>query len=453
MVYLLQYGSEDSKLENDVLLEKIGKTLLHINDFCDMDYEFKENISKSIKRKKLVGYLWSLGHLTYAFQKDIITEFTISYTVFTEYSTGKLEKVFLEYMGLPIKKYWALSFALLNNWYTNRSDLREIQIEKFDYYKNCDSIDKKDIELMFKILGGDLETIKSINDNTLNNFDYSHNFEAIRLKPVIEILEDRYICLSLPYLVDKITTGILGDLKHRLIIQGEDYDKVLGKEVGYMFENYVWTQLDSLYNKGLANRAFNEKYNNTQVADVVIDYGEDLIFIEVKSVFIQKKYRLSQKYRNVEQGLKKFLQNKGAKQLSDRIREFKDGSISLENIDPNNVRRYWPILITCNSEIPVFDILKPEYDRILEDYNILQESDIKPLTILNLHDFEFLLESIKNGESLIEMLDEYHSDEILKNNAFYNFLADRNDKHLKYPKKIKNKYEEISKHLSGELGL
>lgn len=451
IIYLLKYGNEKTELSEKEVINKTGEILIYLNDHCDMEFDTKDHVSKAIQRKRLVGYLWSLGHLTYAFHKDMYKELTITYSIFKEYSTEKLENNFSDITGLTLEKYWAVSFALFASWSNQDPSFHKTIIDKNNYFENCSNVNDQEIEKVFKLLGGNLKLVKSINKETLENFNkYPHNFEAIRIKPVIEIEKDNYICTSLPYLVHKITTGVLEDLRFNL--GSIEYTDRIGEEVGNMYEDYVWDKIDAIYNQGTINRAFNESYKNTEIADAVIDYGEDLIFIEVKAMFIQKKYRLSAEYKSIERGLKKFLINKGAKQLNDRIDEFKKGKIKIKEIDENNIKRYWPILITCTDEIPLIGILEEEYQNILNKYDILQDSYVKPLTIINLEELMTLLEYIKKGKSLVDILIGYHDSSIPGLNSIINYLLEESEISNKYSSELKEKFDQISNRFKKELG-
>jgi hypothetical protein len=77
MRYILKYGDDDNILCQKDLFKNIGLLLLYINDYCDEKLELKDNMSVSLQKKKVSGYLWSQGHFSYLIHKDFFVEITI----------------------------------------------------------------------------------------------------------------------------------------------------------------------------------------------------------------------------------------------------------------------------------------------------------------------------------------------------------------------------------------
>jgi hypothetical protein len=213
--------------------------------------------------------------------------------------------------------------------------------------------------------------------------------------------DGKYLCLSLPYLVYKMRTDI------QEIIREEVYKKNIPNPVqnaiGKAYEHYITQQLTKTYS-ALSHRIIKGVSNKIEIADGVIDYGDQLIFIEVKSSRLRIRERLSNDNKIIREGLDPYLVTDGAKQINDRIMNFKEGVIHISHIKPYNIRRFWPLLITCVDFLPMMLGLTEYYYKILQENDVLTSSDIAPLSIITLDEFDMIMDLVNSGHSFIELL-------------------------------------------------
>ncbi|UMZ72961.1 hypothetical protein ACONDI_00500 [Natranaerofaba carboxydovora] len=113
------------------------------------------------------------------------------------------------------------------------------------------------------------------------------NFEFLKESPILEIETNRYICLSFPYLISRAVNGVREIVRTRVT---DRFNGELGKALGDAYEEYVNSILKETYSyyNHFAPRVINKKNKSIQVSDGVIDYGDEVIFIEVKAKSIQK---------------------------------------------------------------------------------------------------------------------------------------------------------------------
>jgi hypothetical protein len=227
----------------------------------------------------------------------------------------------------------------------------------------------------------------------------------------------------------------------------KDRDK-LADVKGTAYENYIKNILIEIFpDTGFSKRIYFGIGKRKSRYDAVIDYGDELVWIEVKSVIIQKKYKLSESISDIERGLESFLTKKGAKQIHNSINSFKKGQLQIGNIKPENIKKHWPVIISCIEDIPENYLLRKFYKKILEDNDLLQGSDIAPLVILTLTEFDYIMELLKNGYSFLELFKEKNSKEEKRQISFWNYLIKKKKttgtglpSHLENPYKL---YEEF----------
>lgn len=285
---------------------------------------------------------------------------------------------------------------------------------------------------------------------TFKHFDQEYyNFEFLKESPLLEFTPNRYLCLSFPYLIMKATRGIYEIIRSQL---NEQEKNEFSSAVGDSYEFYVKELIYQTYANPLAQRFFAKKSKRTEVSDGVLDYGDNLFFFEIKAKTMKKKNKLGNSIRDIEGGLNDFIIRKGAKQLHKRITEFKAGQISLSEISPQRIKKYWPVLITCIEEIPQFEIITDHYTQLLKKYDLLQAPDIQPLTIINLQEIEFILSLVEQGHSLVKLFQQKQTSYYSKE-SFKNFLIVEYDQHFIRPRSLDKSLEDIFIIVRENLGL
>jgi hypothetical protein len=136
--------------------------------------------------------------------------------------------------------------------------------------------------------------------------------------------------------------------------------------------------------------------------DVVIDYGTDLILIEITSGRPTILSVVDADPEAIRADIEKLLEAK-ITQLGDRIRDLVDGTITLPGIDLGSVERIWPIVV--NSEglflTPVlWSYLRDQTPALTN----LDQPRVQPLTLFDLEDVERFFGLGAAGNSLIEIL-------------------------------------------------
>jgi len=134
--------------------------------------------------------------------------------------------------------------------------------------------------------------------------------------------------------------------------------------------------------------------------DIALDYGQDLVFIEVRSGKLRLDTRLTGDPRLVERDLKTLIVDK-ATQLSRRIDDFEGGRFGLERVHHEDVVRIWPVVVTGAS----FLIAEPVYDWLMDELgDNLKQPRVQALTVLDITDFEQFCGLIEAGHAAPDLL-------------------------------------------------
>jgi hypothetical protein len=145
---------------------------------------------------------------------------------------------------------------------------------------------------------------------------------------------------------------------------------------------------------------YRTKFGETRSPDIAVDFGPDLIFMEVTSGRLTAATYALGDATSVESDLGRLVVEK-ASQLSRRIDDFREGKFILEGVDRSNVRRIWPVVITAPG-LFMTEPLWRELNRRLAD--ALTQPNVQPLVVLDVYDLEVLAGLLEAGKHLPDLL-------------------------------------------------
>lgn len=135
--------------------------------------------------------------------------------------------------------------------------------------------------------------------------------------------------------------------------------------------------------------------------DIALDYGEDLVLVEVRSGRLKLDTRLTGDPARVEDDLRVLIVNK-AQQLSRRIDDYLGGRFELDGIDRRHVTRIWPVVLS-GASLLMAEML---HEWIVEEIgDHLRQPTVQPLTILDMTDWEQLCGLLETGQSAPDLLE------------------------------------------------
>jgi hypothetical protein len=172
---------------------------------------------------------------------------------------------------------------------------------------------------------------------------------------------------------------------------------------GWLVETYVHELLEQAHGPRAAGQGrVHGEYEQAGVKtpDVAIDAGEDLTLIEVVSVRLPLGVRAEDDPKTRATYLRRALLDK-IEQLSDRIDDLLAGQLSIPDVQPGEVKRVWPVLVSVD-DIVTSEALWALIDRDLP--HALKQPSARPLTLLDLEDIETLAGLVEHGDEVHEVL-------------------------------------------------
>ena len=134
--------------------------------------------------------------------------------------------------------------------------------------------------------------------------------------------------------------------------------------------------------------------------DIALDFGQDLVFIEVFSGRLSLEARVGGRPEKISRDITKMIAGKG-QQIGRRIHDYLRGEFSVPGVDPNLVRRVWPVVVTGPSLV-MTEVL---WDSVTDEIGpALEHPLIRPLTVLDLADLEQLTGLVEAGWSVPDSL-------------------------------------------------
>ncbi len=134
--------------------------------------------------------------------------------------------------------------------------------------------------------------------------------------------------------------------------------------------------------------------------DVAIDLGPDLVLIEVRSGYLNRRLRVSGHVEEFRNDLDRVVLRK-VRQLGNRIAELLAGRAALLDVDLAHVERIWPILVTADitQTEPLHDLIEGALPEAYGDRRV------QSLLVCDPEDLELLMGMVEGGASLTDILD------------------------------------------------
>jgi len=430
---IIQYGNNKVRFNGDFKHHaNIFQILIYINTILS-----PKDTENTIDTTKVLGHLWQLNFLWAPYNNNLKQEFARTFYLFYKKDDkNEFSQCFESITGNKIEDYIAAFFAIYA--YTGSDDLNTIiNNTTFDLsglFKNCKGINLGIIKQITHYLS---DTKGKLKQNLKRKYKYlgneKINFETLYEKPICEIENGKHVCLSLEFLLHNLNRGLV-DFEKRImrdIIRNnpqelESLKKIedrIAKYTGTIYENYIYELLKNIYtDEGYSKRLYRGKSKSIEIGDAVIDYGDKLIIIEVKSMALQKKCKLTQNLVEIKKGVKSFFTDKGFKQIDSTIKKLKLGDIAIGNIEPSKIKKFYPVVVSCIDDLPNRGFFIDFYNSILKKKKLLQTPDIGPITILSLKEFENLMNVLYAGNDFVKIIEDKNT---IKNYhlPFMNYLT------------------------------
>jgi len=374
-----------------------------------------------------------------------------------------IDKKFQDFTGLSLDDYMFLISAIMALYRNKRKDIKSdpnaIFIEENNFTRathiSSDKLNKL-FELVSIPIGQYKNEILSSKDINLN-----YGFLTFRKYPLARIFDNKYICLDFYFLLDKISNGIFWLINDNL---KENERSKFHAFWGCIFESYIKLFFEKIYTQKEHIFIPNPPYDNIEgeVADGILDYGEDLILLEYKFTVLPQEAKYINSASQLTKEIKlKFEKNqegewKGYGQLANSINKLfsKGSNVTCKYVSKDKIKRIFPVLIVYEHffNTPFINyFFNKNFQKLINNSSITEYIEIKPLVVLTIEDFEKSQSFLKKMHNLI--LERYKFDPNF-NNSFSDFLFKKQQEDSSFsPEIIRDEFrkysEEVRKALFG----
>ncbi len=220
-------------------------------------------------------------------------------------------------------------------------------------------------------------------------------------KPLLQ-LRDGSLCLTSPRALQSfMTDGIYYRFLDIAAREGKR-DHYTGF-VGWLVERYVvevFSESFGLRDVGNGRVTGDQEYAGKKTSDVAIDYGEDLVLVEVVSTRLPLGVRAEGDESDLSTYLTRTVDDK-LEQVDRVITDLNDKRARIPDVDITAVKRIWPVLVTQGDLLPAGPLIA-YVNEATERF--FEQSGVQRLTMLGLADIEMLMGMIVSGENLIDVL-------------------------------------------------
>ncbi len=180
---------------------------------------------------------------------------------------------------------------------------------------------------------------------------------------------------------------------------------------GYLIEQHVLTAAQLAHPPSAAGaiwvpKAIGEQLQRTRVGesrtpDVSLDYGQDLILIEVTGGRPTEKSIVDADLEAIQKDIEKLLEVK-IRQLGKRVEDLRAGTLTLPDVRMADVQRIWPVVVNSEGLLQTPSLW--QYLRDAGAVAALDQPGVQPLTLLDLEDVERLMGLAVESHRLIDIL-------------------------------------------------
>ena len=228
-------------------------------------------------------------------------------------------------------------------------------------------------------------------------------------RPFLEISSGQLVLIS----PRAITTWLADGFYYRLLDAAQRRNEAgqpqvsleYTKFVGELLEDWGVELVRSVYSGNRpvgGGRVYGEQpFGDGQFTpDITIDLGLDLVLIEVRSGYLNRRLRVSGDVNEFHRDLDRVVLRKVA-QLGNRIADLLAKRATIPDVDIDQVDRIWPILVTVDlvQLEPLHDLIHTHLPEVFSDPRV------QSLLVCDPEDLELLMGMVEGGASITDILD------------------------------------------------
>jgi hypothetical protein len=232
----------------------------------------------------------------------------------------QFERIFVFITGIGFEAYRDMTFAVYSYYFGNRQQLLDGVVPiSFNPFASGNLISWSAIKGFLEQSSTSLEgLVDSLNCAEGGN-RFLLNYTCFRERPIMRLGPKQFFCVDPGFLLEKLTSGFFWSVMNALGEGGEDEDRdrtlAFSRLWGSLFEEYVLRRLEDAYSYGSCSPLLSRpKYDDGNEAfDAAIDFGELLIVIQIKGLFVNIDAKFSGDADKFMEGInEKFGMKRGA---------------------------------------------------------------------------------------------------------------------------------------------
>ena len=430
------------KTEDDIQtigsLAGIGKALLMITDLL----EGEPGNLLSVKHEDPDYFEKWLSHILgiYLFKSGSVNSYELArshdlYLTNKEYLRGcgsyvDLIAVLKKITGLEPDSLWSLAFAMGTHWMTFSEQSipdANMSIEITSYLMKNFNLDEKEIDQFFSLFAKGVRELR----RAVCQLYTTESLRPLDVLPFAKwplvAFDDRVYAISVPLLMQKLTTGL-----HYLYLDPrieEDQRQRYLTYMGEVFEDYVHRLFNRIYppiSKRYLRLDDLREDIATKYCDGLIVYEKGLVLIESKASLFALEARVGHDYTSIRDRLNDIYLD-GSRQLQATINILRQGFRDDRRTIPENIQWYIPVIVTLE-QIPMNPLIYGEIQKMLTSNGLLIEHDVLQLQSINIDELEQIEAVLQGGISFRELFEDKISQEAEKEDSWANYLFRRSNK-------------------------
>ncbi len=411
--WILAYGNkENSVFIQDKELAVSG--LIHLSMMTN-DYLYYR------KRSNEDLYAELFSNMVFNHQENAFSSLSRTFIIYTQiaedrnlFNNDYLDFIgdFYKRFGYTIKEYVSVIFGLYA-LFINPKALGERWLQNTDQVFAISKLN----EISKEIISSLTVDIDTISDWSIEQIDFSWNFQKFREKPLLMVNDKEFLPFSLKLLQEQLYIGLFHKVRH---IYPENDTRFLSF-YGKPFEKYTQILMKESIERTKLNYEFipEFRYKKTKDSpDIMIRLGDKLLAIEVKNYRLLLPSITEGNIDTISSDINRMVV-KPLKQVFDRIQEL----ISHDHESILGVNEIYLMVVTQGH----FPTLAPYEQRINQELQSYYNNSIKGYYHLDIEEFEMLCQLVERRRPIFKVLDNKNKNKLI---PFKNFLRD-NTYHIK----------------------
>ena len=337
----------------------------------------------------------------------------------------KIETAFQAHTGISLADFFVVGAAVQARFSTGPGAVL-IPAEYF----NSTGVHQEVWGPFFRLLGRDLAGFKAELEAEEEHYGpTTYGALAIERFPLFEGAPGKYCVISPWALARRVTEGVFHLLAEAAEAEGKNRSFYTG-EFGMPFQRSVEQTLRRGNVGTGAPVAITgdipygpSRSKMRRSSDVILGYDGTPMFVEVVSGPLRVGTLTRGDLEDFDADLDRLVIEK-ARQLDTSIKDFLDGRLVIDGIDPTTTRRIWPVIVTSHA-FPLRDEIDAAITAALAAAGHLRDGKIAPLAVVSAEELFFCEGFMEQGESLLTLISGWKHDPRAAAHSFKNVLIER----------------------------